>query len=294
MGGPQLRVEDERGRGNQVVRIVDLAVGAPVLARQRAGRSREALVHGNPRRREELLERFQFVVSNPREELEADDLAGGNGLLLDDAGCAPRRWSIATLVSGSLTDSARRKIERDLHDGAQQQFVAVALRMRLLVSQLEKSAPQAAPLVSGALEELQRAIDELREIARGIHPAVLTERGLARAVEALVGRMPIAVKLCDGPEERLPEPVEAAFYYVIREPQNACKHAEASAVSVDIGRSNGHAWVEVVDDGVGGATLGEGSGLGGLVDRVEALDGSFEVVSPRGEGTTVRAEVPCA
>jgi len=193
------------------------------------------------------------------------------------------------------TDEARRKIERDLHDGAQQQFVVVAVRLRLLVSQLEKRAPDEAQLAEEALTELKRGIDELREIARGIHPVLLSERGLVRAVEALIGRMPMPVELREAPGERLPEVVEAGLYYVIAESlTNACKHAGASTLSVSIGRSDGSAWAEVRDDGIGGADSIDGSGLSGLADRVEALDGTFEVSSPPGGGTTVRAEIPCA
>ncbi|MDQ3647526.1 MAG: PAS domain-containing protein [Actinomycetota bacterium] len=211
----------------------------------------------------------------------------------EQARVAELRASQARIIEAA--DAARRRIERDLHDGAQQRFVAVALQLRLLVSQLEKTAPDAAPLVKDSLDELQRATDELRELARGIHPALLSERGLVRAVEALISRMPMAINLRQAPEERLPKPVEAAFYYVIAESlTNACKHADASAVSVDIGRADGRAWVEVADDGVGGATASGDSGLGGLGDRVEALDGTLAVVSPRGGGTTVRAEVRCA
>jgi PAS domain S-box-containing protein len=192
-------------------------------------------------------------------------------------------------------DAARRRIERDLHDGAQQRFVAVALQLRLLVSQLEKTAPQVAALVDDTLDELQSAIDELREIARGIHPALLSERGLVRAVEAVLSRMPMTVELRDVPAERLPQPIEVAFYYLIAESlTNACKHADADVVTVEIGRTDGHAWVEVTDDGVGGATASAGSGLYELVDRIEALDGTLTVSSPPGAGTTVRAEVACA
>ena len=167
--------------------------------------------------------------------------------------------------------------------------------MRLLVSQLEDTAPNIAPLVKETLDELQHALDELRELARGIHPVLLSERGLVRAVEALLRRMPMAVKLGEAPAERLPKPVEVAFYYLIAESlTNACKHAAASAVSVDIGRTEARAWVQVADDGVGGATANEGSGLCQLADRIEALDGTLTVLSPPGEGTTVRAEVACA
>ncbi|MDP8907900.1 MAG: response regulator [Chloroflexota bacterium] len=192
-------------------------------------------------------------------------------------------------------DAARRRIERDLHDGAQQRFVSVALQLRLLVSQLQASAPGVALALKQALDELQAAIDELRELARGIHPALLSERGLVRAVEALISRLPMSVTLRQAPDERLPPPVEAALYYVIAESlTNACKHADASEVTVEIGRAHGRAWAEIADDGVGGATVSEGSGLGGLRDRVEALDGRLTVASPAGGGTTVRAEVACA
>ncbi len=211
----------------------------------------------------------------------------------EEARVAELRASRARILAA--TDEARRRIERDLHDGAQQQFVALALRLRLLLSQFEESAPQAVAPVQSALDELQAAIDELREVARGIHPAVLSERGLGRAVEALIARMPMAAELCEAPEERLPEPVEAALYCVVSESlTNACKHAGGSAVSISIGRSDGRVWAQVQDDGVGGARPGRGSGLSGLKDRVEALDGTLEVESPPGRGTTVRAELPCA
>jgi PAS domain S-box-containing protein len=191
-------------------------------------------------------------------------------------------------------DTARRRIERDLHDGAQQRFVAVALQLRLLASQLQKTAPHVAPSIKETLDELQRAIDELRELARGIHPALLSERGLVLAVEALLSRMPMAVKLREAPAERLPRPVEVAFYYLIAESlTNACKYAHANVVSVEIGRAGGRAWVEITDDGVGGATASAGSGLCELNDRVEALEGTLTVLSPPGYGTTVRAEVAC-
>jgi PAS domain S-box-containing protein len=192
-------------------------------------------------------------------------------------------------------DAARRRIERDLHDGAQQRFVAVALQLRLLAAQSETTVPEVARLIKDTLDELQCAIDELRELARGIHPALLSERGLVRAVEALLSRMPMAVELRAAPRERLPAPVEVAFYYLIAESlTNACKHAHANTVSVEIGRGNGRAWVQVTDDGVGGATASKGSGLCELGDRVEALDGTLAVVSPPGDGTTIRAEVACA
>ena len=211
----------------------------------------------------------------------------------EQARVAELRASRARIIKA--TDEARRKIERDLHDGAQQRFVAVAMRLRMLISQLERSNSNATQHAEEALGELQQAINELREIARGIHPALLSERGLARAVQALATRMPMPIELHNTSKERLPEAVEAGLYYTIAESlTNAYKHARASAVSVSIGRSDRYAWAEVRDDGVGGADSSDGSGLSGLADRVEALDGTFEVSSPPGGGTTVRVEVPCA
>ena len=192
------------------------------------------------------------------------------------------------------TDAARRKIERDLHDGAQQEFIAVALALRMVVEDLQRAGSPVETLAREALTELETAIEGLRQIAQGIHPAVLSERGLAQAVEALAARMPMPVALREAPSERLPDPVEAAFYYVIAESlTNTYKHAGASSVAVRIARRDGRAWAEVSDDGRGGAILGAGSGLTGLIDRIEALDGRLDVESRRGDGTTVRAEVPC-
>ena len=146
---------------------------------------------------------------------------------------------------------------------------------------------------AGAQEELTRALEELRELARGIHPAVLSDRGLGPAVEALAVRSPLPVKVVEVPGERLPEPVEAAAYFVIAEAlTNVAKYANASAATVAVRRVNGHAHVEVRDDGVGGADPGRGSGLRGLADRVGALDGSLALDSPPGSGTTLRAEIP--
>ena len=148
-------------------------------------------------------------------------------------------------------------------------------------------------MVGAAQEELTRALEELRELARGIHPAVLSDRGLQAAVEALAVRSPLPVKVVEVPGERLPEPVEAAAYFVIAEAlTNVAKYANASTATVAVRRVNGHAHVEVRDDGVGGADPGRGSGLRGLADRVGALDGSLALDSPPGSGTTLRAEIP--
>jgi PAS domain S-box-containing protein len=190
-------------------------------------------------------------------------------------------------------DEARRRLERNLHDGAQQRLVSLSLALRLAHARLRDAPEEAERLLAGASEELAQALEELRELARGIHPAVLSERGLSAALEALAGRAPLPVGVTV-PPDRLPPAVEAAAYYVISEAlANVAKYAEASAVEIRVTRQNGRAVVEVADDGVGGADPTRGSGLSGLVDRVEALDGVLNVESEPGAGTRIRAEIPC-
>jgi PAS domain S-box-containing protein len=192
-------------------------------------------------------------------------------------------------------DDARRRLERNLHDGAQQRLVSLSLALRLAQSRLRDDPDGAEQLLAGASEELTQALADLRELARGIHPAVLTDRGLPAALEALAARAPLPVELSAELEERLPGPVEAAAYYVVAEAlTNVAKYSEASAVEVRAQRLNGRVVVEVADDGIGGADPSLGSGLRGLADRVEALDGQLEVESNAGEGTTVRAVIPLA
>ena len=189
--------------------------------------------------------------------------------------------------------SERRRLERNLHDGAQQRLVALSLTMRLAQSKVRKDPEKAEAMLAAAHEELTLALGELRELARGIHPAVLSDRGLAAALEALAGRAPLPVELGDIPEDRLPEPVEAAAYFVVAEAlTNVVKYAHASQATVRVERLNGHAIVEVADDGIGGADPDRGSGLRGLADRVSALDGSMRLDSPAGAGTRLRAEIP--
>jgi PAS domain S-box-containing protein len=201
-----------------------------------------------------------------------------------------RRSRVRLVQAG---DEARRKLERNLHDGAQQRLVSLSLALRLAQARLKDAPDEADRLLSGAAEELGQALEELRELARGIHPAVLSERGLSAALEALAGRasVPVDIRV---PPERLPASVEAAAYYVISESlANVAKYSEASAVEVCVTRQNGRAVVEVSDDGVGGADPTRGSGLRGLADRVEALDGVLHVESTPGAGTKIRAEIPC-
>jgi PAS domain S-box-containing protein len=204
---------------------------------------------------------------------------------------AELRRSRARLVEAG--DLERRRLERNLHDGAQQRLVSLSLSLRLAQSKLRTDPLAAGPILEGASTELAHALEELRELARGIHPAVLSDRGLGPALESLADRAPLPVELVAVPEERLPGPVEAAAFYVVSEAlTNVAKYAKASLVRVRIEQLNGYALVEVADDGVGGADPSGGTGLRGLADRVAALDGHLEVESPEGEGTRIRAAIP--
>jgi PAS domain S-box-containing protein len=190
-------------------------------------------------------------------------------------------------------DEARRKLERNLHDGAQQRLVSLSITLRLAESQIEKDPQGARAALHGASEELSAALSELRELARGIHPAILTDRGLVPALNALADRATLPVEVVSELNGPLPPAVEAAAYYVVSESlANVAKHANAGHAFVRVSREDGVAYVEVEDDGVGGADAG-GSGLRGLVDRVEALDGRFGVGPGAERGTRVWAEIPC-
>ena len=187
----------------------------------------------------------------------------------------------------------RKRLERDLHDGAQQRLVALALNLKLLERSL--ADPDARAQLDVAQREIDLSLAELRDVARGIHPAVVTGHGLAVALEQVAARAPLPVHLLVSVGGRLPEPVEVAAYYVVTESlTNVAKHAQASKVEVTVGRVDGDLSIEIVDDGVGGADSERGSGLRGLADRVEALDGRLRVWTPHGGGTRVRAEMPCA
>ena len=187
-------------------------------------------------------------------------------------------------------DAARRRLERDLHDGAQQRLVGLAIHLRLLAKRV---GPEAAPAVEACIAELLTALEELRDLARGLHPAVLTERGLTPALEALAARSSLPVAVHAALERRLPEAHEVALYYVALEAlTNVAKYAGAQSADIRVGHADGWAEIEIADDGVGGADAAAGSGLRGLADRVEALNGRLEVHSPAGAGTTLRATVP--
>ena len=201
------------------------------------------------------------------------------------------RASRARIVEAGTHE--RRRLERNLHDGAQQRLVALSLTLRLAQGKLRKDPDHADTLLTAAQQELDLALGELRELARGIHPAILSDRGLGAALEALAGRAPIPVTLDELPRDRLPEAIEAAAYFVVAEAlTNVVKYAHASQATVRVARYNGSAIVEVADDGVGGADPGRGSGLNGLADRISALDGRMRIESPAGAGTTLRAEIP--
>jgi signal transduction histidine kinase len=190
-------------------------------------------------------------------------------------------------------DAERRRIERNLHDGAQQRLVALSVGLRLAQTKVRDSPEEAGELIAAVSSELSHALHELRELAQGIHPAVLTERGLAKALDVLAARTPLPVELDVRVDDPLPAPVEAAAYYVVSEAlANVVKHARAEAARVRVLRTNGHALVDVSDDGAGGADLDQGSGLCGLRDRVETLNGRLVVESPSGRGTRIRAELP--
>jgi signal transduction histidine kinase len=195
----------------------------------------------------------------------------------------------------AAADEERRRIERDIHDGAQQRLVALALQLRSAQRQLgNRSDPEIDRLLAEAVGELQVAVEELRELARGVHPAILTEDGLGAALESLAGRTPLPVEL-DVTDGRLPPQIEATAYFVACEAlANVVKHAHASRAAVSARRRNGLLVVEIEDDGVGGARAANGSGLSGLADRVEALGGRLVVESPSGAGTRVVGEIPCA
>ena len=188
--------------------------------------------------------------------------------------------------------AARRRLERDLHDGAQQRLVSLALSLRMLRRRVEHD-PDTLEELDGARGELDHALEELRELARGIHPSVLTARGLNAALDGLAQRAPLPVEFQGTPADRLPDRVESAAYFVVAEAlTNVAKYARATHASVNVRRQDGQVVVEVTDDGVGGADPSTGSGLRGLLDRVAAVGGRFELDSPPGHGTTVRAAIP--
>jgi signal transduction histidine kinase len=190
-------------------------------------------------------------------------------------------------------DLARRRIERDLHDGAQQQLVALGMAMRLSRAQIETNPQGAATLLDEAMAELTRTTKGLRELARGIHPAVLTEGGIKPAVESLVSRVPWPVEVLEAPDRRFAAEIEATVYFLVAEAlTNVGRYAEAGRAEVSIRCEGTDLEIEIADDGRGGADPAGGSGLRGLADRLVAVDGELRVHSPPGEGTRLWARIP--
>jgi signal transduction histidine kinase len=202
------------------------------------------------------------------------------------------RASRARIVEAGYAE--RRRVERNLHDGAQQRLMALTMNLRLARGKLEEDPAATRELLDEAMEELAAATAELRELARGIHPVLLSERGLRAALGGLAERSPVPVELLATPAERLPAPIEMAAYFVVAEAlTNVARYAEAEVATVRVERRNGAVEVEIRDDGIGGAEIDAGTGLRGLEDRVGALEGHFSVRSRAGEGTTVEASIPC-
>jgi signal transduction histidine kinase len=282
--GRPARVDNYEGvPGPLVARLFDLGIRSAAGAPVRVGGElwgvltvQSEIPHFFPAKAEERVADFAELVSAALSEADARQQLAA---------------SRARIVEASY--ETRRRIERDLHDGAQQRLVALALDLRRAETELERAPGEAAGILAEARTKLDEALGELRELARGIHPAVLTDRGLVPALEALASRSPVPVETEASLDERLPPSIEAAAYFVVSEAlANVAKYAEASLVSVRLARENGAARVTVTDDGVGGADPADGSGLRGLTDRVEALGGRLAVESPTGRGTTVSAAFP--
>jgi PAS domain S-box-containing protein len=201
------------------------------------------------------------------------------------------RWLQWTAVPGG--DAARSQIERDLHDGAQQRLVAISLVLRLAEARIQDDPAAARGLLASAREELAQSLAELRDLAHGIHPAIL-DSGLVPALKSLAARSSLPVSLIVETHDRMAEAVEKTAYFIASEAlANVEKHAHASGVAISLARRDGFVVIALEDDGVGGADSAGGSGLRGLADRLEALGGRLDISSPSGGGTTVRAEIPC-
>jgi signal transduction histidine kinase len=255
------------------------AVAAPIRVR---GRLWGAIVasserpHSFPPGTEERVASFAELVADAIANADAHQQLAASRARIVEAG-----------------DTERRRLERNLHDGAQQRLVSLALLLRQLEGPLQADPQEAMRLLASARQELDLALHELRALAHGIHPGILGERGLGDALEALAARAPVPVRLAAVPKLRFPEPVEVAAYYVVAEAvTNAAKHASATQVTVRATKADDRLLIEVSDDGVGGAVVEDGSGLRGLCDRVEALGGLLDISSPPGAGTTLLADIP--
>jgi signal transduction histidine kinase len=216
------------------------------------------------------------------------------GMIGSDVFARERTLTESRAAAVDLAAEDRRRIERDLHDGVQQRLVSLAMDLGRARAKLDTEPDRAKELVAEAHEEAKLAIGEVRDLARGIHPAVLSDRGLDAALSSLAARSTVPVEMRVDVPERPPASVEAAAYFVVSEAlTNVAKHADASKAVVTVRRSGDRLTVQVQDDGTGGASIVDGSGLAGLRDRVRALDGELHVLSPQGGPTVLMAEIPC-
>ncbi len=280
--GTPIRVDYEKLSGGLVHELVELGyrgeVAVPITV---AGATWGALVV--------VLQHDESIPQKTEHRLRA--FAELVGLAVASAD-ARNELAASRVRIVEASDTERRRLERNLHDGAQQRLVALSVGIRLVQSRLYRSPDEAKELLDRLAEELAATITELREIAQGIHPAVLTERGLEAALDVLAARTPLAVELDVDVGSRLPEPVETAAYYTVSEAlANVVKHAGAASAVVRVIGSESSLSVEIGDDGMGGADAA-GSGLRGLRDRVEALGGELTVESSPGRGTVVSADLP--
>jgi len=281
-GGPE-RVDDYTEVGGELAASLRAAgimsaVGAPIRLGGRnwgAIMSVAARPHAFPAGAEQRVAGFAELVTAALANADARAQLAASRARLVEAGYAERR-----------------RLERDLHDGAQQEFVSAALRLRLARDAWSRSPDEGVELVDAALEQLQTGLRALRELAAGIHPSVLSDRGLAPALKALAARSAVPVELGPLPAGRLPPAAETTAYFIVAEAlTNAAKHARCEHATVDLRIEDGWAVVAVRDDGVGGADVSGGSGLRGLADRVGALSGELEIESPAGGGTVVTARI---
>jgi len=276
------RFVDSSGTPFRMPRVGDSQVVTMV---EREGRRIAALVHDRAVTDDESLVRAAAAAAGL--QLENERLQAELRSQLEEV-----RASRARIVAA--TQDERRRIERNLHDGTQQRLVSIAMTLGLADAKVATDSEAARRLIAEARGDLSTALEELRELSQGIHPGILTERGLGKAVDELALRMHLPVEVAVRLPERLPTPIETAAYYVISEAlTNIAKHAGARRAQIMVGLEDGRAVIAIFDDGRGGADTSQGSGLRGLRDRVEALGGRFVVESPVGEGTVIRAEIPC-
>jgi signal transduction histidine kinase len=270
--------------------------GAPVVLPSPDSGRQVAVVEQDGERVAAIV--YDAALADERELLEAV-CAAADIALRNERLAAELKARVSDLAASrtrliSASDTERRRLERNLHDGAQQRLVALSMQLRLLTNRIRDDPVAAEALAESAHSELATSLEELRVLARGLHPAAL-DHGLTIALDTLVAASSVATVLEVELTDRLPEPVEVAAYFVASEAlANIAKHAHATAVTIRVSQMAGKASVEISDDGVGGADDAGGSGLRGLADRVEALGGQLRIVSPVGSGTTLTAVIPCA